>query len=405
MILPKTTIEQRSTFYHDVEALLSPGFLTHAVTVAGVRFQLRSLSTGDLFMLRARTEGASSREWRVWMVASSIWMVDGQSVLGQDSAVPFLAKYLRGMPPNTLNILFSVLLGLFSRVQKAVNTVVAFSYEAESRYKWATYGKAHTTLGSGVAGSERLGLNTVQQIWVAFNQHEDQRILDDQQWDGFKLVASSNAPKALQKLDEADQRRRKEEKERREAFADTTYYTRLGLLDPEKADGTTLGSSHRMQSKSVEDLEDEMRRWVTGDADIHDQVVAEYKANIRAQREQEKAEQAARRAALQAERERQEQEALSTGFRPQPLMALTGSQLQQMLQGRGSFGRSGTTFIPSAPHGDRLYDKYVAEGAVVPGNLKVQGDKVLDPQANPEADARTLNQLLKGRNPAFGSGE
>lgn len=401
MILPKTTIEQRGQFYTDVEALLSPGFLTHPVVVAGTRLQLRSLGTGDLFMLRSRTEGCSPREWRVWTVSTAIWMVNGRSVLGHDDAVPFLAKYVSEMPDMMLGVLFSTALGLWVRVLTATKDVEAFIYESASRYRWKSTNRQ--MLDSGVPGASTLGLNTIQRIWMAFNEMEDSRKAEESTWEGFKFVASSNAPKAVAKIDQGDRQRRKDESEQRQRRLDQFFYEKLGVLSPDdRASDST--SSYRLATKSVEDLEDEMRRWVTGDADLHDQVVEEYKARIRAQREQEKAELAARRIALQAERERQEREAQQTGFRPQPLMALTGAQLQQMLQGRGAFGRSGTTFIPSAPHGDRLYEKYIAEGAVVAGPLQVDGNKVLDPESNPEMDSRTLNTLIKGRNPAFGSG-
>lgn len=405
MHLPKTTVEQRSRFFEDVEKLLSPGFLNHSVVVAGVRLQIRSLTPGDLFMLRARAEGASNNEWRIWMLASSIWLVDGISVLGEDSAVPVLARFLRRVPERAIASLFSVLLGLFARSQRTVPAVLAYCYEADSRYKWATFGRDGLGRTSGVVGAEKLGLNTTQQIWLAYNQHEDMRAQSDQQWEGFKLVASSNAPKALKKLDEKDRQRARDEQERRERVLDTFYYRQLGLVD-ERGVVQTDGLSQRLAGpKSVEDLEDEMRRWVTKDADQHDKVVEDYKTSIRVKREEEKAEQVARRISVEMERNRLEAEAVEGGFKPQPLLALSGDQLQQMLQGRGSFGRSGTTFIPTAPNANRLYDKYVAEGAVTPGQLQVAGDKVVNPQSNPAVDARTLNELIKNRNPAFGAGE
>ena len=404
-MLPKTTAEQRSQFYGDVETLLSPGFLTHPVRVAGVRFQLRSLAPGDLFMLRARAEGATHTEWRIWMLASSIWLVDGISVLGQDSAVPVFARYLRHLPEKAISTMFSVLLGLFSRSQRSVQAALAYCYETESRYKWATYGKERTGNTSGVTGAEKLGLNSVQQIWLAFNQYEDARLLGDQQWEGFKLVASSNSPKALKKLDDRDRQRHQEEQDRRERVLDTFFYEKIGVLKPAVRGAAGLGSSHRLASKSVEDLEDEMRRWVTGDADVHDQTVMAYKSHIRDQREKERAEMASRRQALAVERARLEAEAAEEGYRPQPLMALTGEQLHRMLQDKGPLSRPGMTFIPTAPSAERLYDKYVAEGAETSGNLQVAGTKVFDPQADPETDARTLNQLIRERNPSFGSGD
>ena len=353
-------------------------------------------------MLRARPEGCSPREWRVWAVATSIWMVNGRSLLGQDEVIPFLADYLSEMPNTMLGVLFTTLLGLWVRVGNAIDDIEVFIYEPTSRYKWKSINKR--LMDSGVPGAERLGLNTVQRIWMAFNEMEDSRRSDEMAWEGAKLVASSNSPKAVAKIDQKDTQRRRDELDMRQRRMDQFFYEKIGILKAVEGPRGTVVSSHRLASKSVEDLEDEMRRWVTGDADLHDRVVDEYKARIRLQREREKAELAAHRMALQVERDRQAALAANEGFRPQPLLALTGEQLQQMLQGRGSFGRAGTTFIPAVPHADRLYDKYIAEGAVSAGELQVQEDKVLDPQANPDADARTLNQLIKGRNPAFGSG-
>lgn len=398
MSLPRTTIEQRSRFYEDVEALLSPGFLTHGVVVAGVRLQVRSLFPGDLFMLRARTDGVGHQDWRTWMVASSVWMVDGHSVLGQEAAVPLLAQSLWHLPHHVRNMLFSLVLGLFSRSQRALEAITTYCYEGESRYKWITIGRGQGQASFGIPGVPDLGMNTVQQIWWAYNQHEDQRLRDDQQWNGFKLVASTNAPKAVKKIDESDRNHAQAEQDRREAALDTFYYTLMGVITPE--DKRLLEGGHRFQTKSVDDLEDEMRRWVTGDADIHDRVVNEYKERIRAEREQARQEQESRRAALQAERIRLEQEAAEEGVMPQPLLALTAEQLQRMLSERGQQGRPGVAFIPVAPHADRLYTKYLAEGAVTSGQVQVVDGKVVDPQT----DAQTLNQLIQGRRPAFRAG-
>jgi len=401
-MLPKTTPEQRSRFYTDIEGLLSPGFLTHSVVVNGVRLHLRSLGAGDLFMLKARTEGASGREWRVWSVATAIWMIEGRSVLGHDDVIPFLARFIRGLPKVTLEILFSLLLGLWMRVGVAVNSTEVFCFETASRYKWKTVG-ASGLMNTGVPGANRLGFNAVQRIWVAFNEMEDSRRDDETAWEGFKLVASSNAPKAVKKLDDKDTQRRTETTETRQRQLDLHYYQRLGVVDAKGAVQGTDGSMHRIQgAKTVEDLEEEMRRWVTDDQDLHDQVVADYKARIKANREAEQAERSARRAAIAKKREQMGWEA--GDFKPQPLVAMTTQQLQHMLATRGPGRPDGVSFIPKAPSADRLYSKYVNEGAGA-GQLEVVDGKVLDSGANPETDERTLNQLIRGRNPAFGSGE
>lgn len=400
-MLPRTTTEQRHRFYEDVELLLQPGFLTHSVVVGGVRLHLRSLGTGDLFMLRARTEGANNYEWHLWVVASAVWMIDGRAVLGQDEVVPFLADYLRKIPRIALDILFTVVLGLWVRLSDAVEAVEVYCFELASRYKWKTMGAPGLQL-SGVPGAAALGLNAVQRIWVAYNEMEDTKRGEETAWEGFKLVASSNAPKAIKKLDTRDSRRREREKTEREQRLDLFYYWKLGVVDKKGLVEGTDGSMHRIQgTKSVEDLEEEMRRWVTEDYDLHDRIVAEYKAKIRAKHEQEQVEREARRQELQRKREELGWE--SGTFRPQPLVAMTAEQLQVLLSQRGP-GVPGVAFIPAEPTSDRLYQKYLEEGPDA-GGLAVVGGKIVDPSANPQTDTRTLNELIKGRNPAFGTGD
>ncbi len=402
-MLPKTTPEQRRKFYEDVEALLNPGFLTHPVVVAGVSMQIRSLGPGDLFMLRARGGGCGEHEWRVWMVASSLWMVNGHSVLGHDSAVPFMAEYLRRLPVGPVASLFSLVLGLFARTRRATKAVESYCYEPESRYGWTTYGRGQPSRFTGVPGAQTLGVNQVQQIWTAYNLLEDRKQTEEQQWEGHKLVASSNAPKAIKKVDSRDQQRRTEDAERRQKQLDLFYYRTLGVVDDKGEVQGASGSMHRIQgAKSVEDLEDEMRRWVTDDYDLHDAVVAEYKTRIRLQHEQEKQEREARRMALETKRAEMGWE--EGEFRPQPLVSLTAEQLQQMLSQRNP-GQQGVAFIPKAPNADRLFHKYVGEDAADAGDLQVVDGKVVDVTANPETDKRTLNQLIRDRNPAFGAGE
>lgn len=397
-MLPRTTAEQRTSFYSDVDSMLAPGFLTHPVVVGGVRLHLRSLGPGDLFMLSARTAGHSALEWRVWVVASSIWLVDGRSVLGQDEAIPFLAGYVRRLPGQVLDILFSLVLGLWVRVTEAMDAIEVFCFETLSRYRWKSLGAAGLH-HSGVPGADRLGMNPIQRMWVAFNEVEDTKRSEETAWEGFKLVASSNAPKAITKMDKADRQRREEEVAERQRRLDLFYYGRLGLVDPKSGSVQgTDGSVHRIQgAKSVEDLEEEMRRWVTDEQDIHDRIVADYKERLRSQYEAAKAEREARREALRLKREEMEGE----NFRPRPLVALTAEQLQHVLAQRGP--GQGVAFLPATPVLDERRNRYGIDPLA--GNLTVAGGKVIDPAADPDVDRRTLEHLIKNRNPSFGVGE
>lgn len=397
-MLPKTTHDQRARFYEDVESLLSPGFLTHSVMASGVRFQMRSLNDGDLFMLRARTANASAWEWRCWAVATSIWMINGRSVLGQDHAVPFLADYIRKLPLNVVDILFTQLLGLWMRVGIAIDDAQVYCFETTSRYAWKS-NAASNFVKYGVPGAENLGPNAVQRIWVAYNEMEDRKRDDETRWEGFKLVASSNAPKAITKMDKRDKQRREDEFNQREKDLDHFYYKKLRVVS-DTGEILAGGGSQRIQGpKTVEDLEDEMRRWVTGDADLHDAVVNDYKDRIRQKHEQQRRQREQYRLRLQQKRDEMGWE--GADFKPQPLVALTAEQLQATLRQRQG-GPAGVAFIHQAPQEERVFRKYVK--APDAGGLHVVDGKVVDPKSQSQTDQRTLNELIKGRNPAFGEG-
>ena len=396
-MLPQTTPEQRQSYYGDVEALLSPGFLSHPVVVAGARMQMRSLGPGDLYMLKARTEGADSWEWRVWAVATSIWMVNGRSLLGKEEAIPFMTDRVRNFRPQAVDTLFSILLGLWLRAGEATETVQVYVYETHSRYKWLSTKRGHVS--SGVPGADDLGPSIARRIWTAFNEMEDLRRDEDTAWEGFKLVASSNAPKAIKKLDNHDSNRRKTENEKRQLEMDRWYYGKLGLVNPQGEVISADGGLHRLKGeKTPDDLEEEMRRWVTGDHDLHDRIVADYKARIQAEHDERKRRQEEHSRRL--EQKRREMGWENGEFRPQPLVALTAEQLQHALKNRGH--RPGVTFLPKAPQADRLVAKYVQPADT--GGLQVQDGKVVDPSANSQADQRTLDHLIRGRSPSFNQG-
>lgn len=398
--------EQRSKFYGDVEALLVPGFLHHTVRIQGIRLGVRSLGPGDLFMLRARADGATDREWQSWMVASSIWMVDGYSTLGDSHAVPRIKAMVSTLPRNTLSILFTTVLGLFARVNRANEAIEAYIYENTSRSKWKMLGGQSFGAHSGIPGAEHLGTNFVQRIWMAFNEAEDLKHQEDQAWEGFKLVAATNSPKGVKKLDAKDVQSRRDELGRRQAVMDRYYYYRIGLVDREgylkDRDKNSMGA-RVLSTKSVDDLEDEMRRWVAGEMDDHDKVVATYKAHVTALQEQELKEREARRLALRQAQQEQEE----VGVVPQGLIAYSPAQLQAILRERNP-GKSGARWVGEGHPGGKqteLYEKYLSKKETAGRLARGQQGTLVDPEANPDADQRTLNDIISQRDVAFHSDE
>jgi hypothetical protein len=403
MPLPRTTAEQRASLYDDVSSLLSPGFLTASVRVHDSVFHLRSLCPSDLFMLRHRVDQGGDDVWRLWTVASSIWMVNGVSFLGKDDVVPVLAGLFQNkVRARILDILFHQVLGLFARVDRAVEATPIFCHEITSRYRWRTT-QGGRTLSMGAPGASSLGPNVVQGLWAAYNEAEDHRHQEMVQWEGFKFMTSPHAPKAVQKIDAADKSRAREEEASREAALDRFFYYRTGVLSREmyEKDLDSADAAVRVAGpKTVGTLEDEMRRWVSGEQDHHDLVVANYKRSIMEKHRQEALERERRRLALQVERERYAEAQVDEG--PQKLVGFTQEQLRDVLTGR----QPGVRRVHEGPpkgQADYIHDKWLS-AQEDKGILRVEGGRIVADGANPEEDVKRLDDILRQRQVPFHGG-
>lgn len=370
--LPQTTHEQRSQFYEDVEALIEAGFLYHTLSINGVRFVLRSLGPGDLFMLQARATGDVESNWQTWALATSVWMVNGVNLLDEPHAPVRMFETIKNMPRVAQDILFSLAMGLFARQNRATLAVEAYSYETISRFKWKGFNGHTPGHYSGVPGSDRLGLNYVQQMWAVFNEVEDRRQTDQGLWEGFKLVASAMAPKGIKKIDQKETQMKTAEDERRQAVRDRFYYIAIGLLMPDGKAKEGL-TPYITFTKTPEQLADEMHNWVTGKEDSHDQVVSSYKRQVIEKYQSEKEAREVRQADL---RDRLDKQQALGGEMERPLVGYTGQQLAEILKKRGP-GRSGVTHIYDSDRDDReyLYEKYLERNPDA-GLLRGDGDSL-----------------------------
>lgn len=385
--------------YRDVEDLLSPGFLSHTVRVARVKFAIRTLGPGDLFLLRHRT-GDEMADWQIWAVASAIWMVNGHCILDKPDVTPRIFEMLSVLPRRAQSVLFSIFSGLVNRQQKAEDAIEPYMYENLSRSKWRAAGGNPIHITKGIPGAERLGQNVIQQIWSVFNEVEDRRIAQDQMWDGFKLVASSNSPKGVQKIDERDTRLRREEDARRQSVMDRYYYFRKGLVNQEgltQNPERNVSGSYVAGPKTVDQLEQEMKRWVAGELDDHDRIVEDYKQRILDRQAEVEAEREERRLRFAAETEKR----LEASFEVTPMVGYTLEQMQMILSSRGE-GLRNTRFVHDEQYAEAKSktDRHIHRP--VSGNLAVQGDKLVSPTANPQADIRTLQEMIMSRNVEVG---
>ena len=327
-----------------------PGFLTEQASISGMQVVMKSLSPGDLFLLRSRLGlHITERSWREWAVASSVWMLDGQVLLGDVNAPVKVRQAIVALPKAALDILFSIFTALHNRVQKAITRVEAYCYEDYGRASWRMAGRLSPARDdvAGVPGIGHYGMNHVQRLWVAFNLAEDDRQAWNLEWAAAKLIASASSPKGVKKLNQKDESERNLEEDRRKGVINRTYYEASGLL---------VGEENGMvvyRAVSPEELTDEMNRWARGERDLHDQVIEAYKTKIRERHERDRVAHEERMAAAAALQE----EVAAAGVAP--LVGYTWEQLQA-LRGGEAMQRRGTP-VADSTGAARLFDKYISK--------------------------------------------
>jgi hypothetical protein len=394
-MLAPTTKEQREPMYRDLERIVSPGFLTATVRVGGVPFGVRSLGPNDLEFLRAVAK-ENGPEWTLWIAAASLWMIDGNYLLeSYPSATKVAFDYLRASNRAVVRALFSVSLSFFRRQQKLNMVFESYFYEDSSRRLWkAVKSFQGQSLRGGFPGAERLGVNAYQEVWTDWNQSEDARHEDDYSWSLTKVLVSVQSNKSAKKLDEKDKTRAEGEKTRRAEVQDRAYYKWLGVLDETSARPENPRAVIHMPRTNA-DLAEEMRRWVAGELDPHDQIVSDYKDRIKQEVE---AREAAKQQFLDDAAARREAQAAETGFTRPTLVGYTPEQMAQLVPANA---KPGAKFIVEADPKSRTFNRYLRD-APDSGALKVDGDRVV-PYTAPTREAPeprpSLDALIANRKP------
>lgn len=399
-MLPRTTPEQRADIYEDIESLLIPGFLSQPARMGSSSISLRSLMPSDIFILQHRAGlHADDRTWKIWCVASCIWMLDGQLCLGDHQAPYHLYGFLKRIPLPSLDMLFHIVTGLQSRLRAATDGVEAFCYESQGRNLWTQVGKRSPMQDSttGLPGAEMLGTNHVQRMWLTYNLYEDDRLQEQSLWQMAKMVVSAQSPKGVEKLDKRDRQLNDQEMERRQKVMDTNFYRKIGVLKGERSVQEQLETGEMVMGmqvtgpKTEDELAHEMKKWVAGEKDWHDDVVDGYKAQILER--QRAAEEQKQQQALAAQREAEQR---GDDAMPYQLVGYTAEQLQILMRSNKPI-KPGVRTLHDDQTGRRqhLTDKYL-DNAPTSGVLHVEGDAVIG-----DANVPNLNAQIGDRRVAM----
>lgn len=349
-VLPQSNAKDRRSFYKDVISLINPGFLSLQVDVRGVPFSIRTLSGYELALLGQRVGlRATQIDWKVWTVASSIWMFEGRNLLSSKGLVPLVKEAVESFPILILQRLWLNWVALLDRQRAAAIAVEAFCYEKESRFIWHTVNgqPLNSQSMTGIRGTSSLGLNSVQHIWTVINHYEDKREEFLREWSCAKLVASSNSPKGMKRIDAKDKLEKQREEKRRQSVLDRFYYRAVGLLGDD--DKTQEGMRIASRAMTDQELQESYRRWVENDHDWHDKVILMHKQAVKRRYEEQE---------LRHQKRMKELADLPVeNIEMRPLIGYTPEQVQRIMadQGRGSPGVRKVEGEGSEGH---IYDKY-----------------------------------------------
>ena len=355
----------RSVMYGDLTELLVPGFLSATVEQEGFRISLRSLSSQDLQLLKKYVRD-DDPAWKYHLLAQSIWMVDGIPLLEFPYAHKVVYDALLKSNRALIRGMLGIVYGFFSRMREANFYLEAYLYEDDSRRLWRgqANGKYPLHTKTCIPGIERLGLNMIQSTWVAWNVTEDFRDEQEVNWANTKILVALQSHKSYESLNNRDKQRSDTEDERREDVKNRAWHRYL--YGPPKEPGERVQGEVVHRARTNDELEEEMRRWIRGELDEHDQIVEAYKARVRQEMEERERQKEQALAELKAQREAQERD---LGTEKPVLRAVTPEQLASIMESQGRPGK-GAKFIAEADPVSRTFNRYLRP-TVDPGNLSV----------------------------------
>jgi len=294
-------------------------------------------------------------DWKHWLIAHAIWMLDGRLYLGDPEAQSVLYERIQELAPHIVESLLGAVLDLNQRTNKALELVPVFCQEYQARLMWRQLqGHSYPSVRQiGIPGIENLGTNTAQRMWSAYNVIEDLNEKFEASWSHAKFVASAMSPKGVEQISKADRSAKEEKELQRQELFDRTYYIEKGILDREdRLAGTDTVLPKVITASTEEDLIADMHRAISGEMDWHDQVIMAYKNRILDQQRKEVEDRQRRiaEARRKAELEGEETEAFQ-------LVGYTLDELQERL---GDLRYKPATVQDEGPQ-EYLTDRYLKE--------------------------------------------
>jgi hypothetical protein len=238
--------------------------------------------------------------------------------------------------------------------------------------------------------------NIVCQVWTSFNEGEDKRDADRESWSRTQTVVASMSNKGGKTVRrQLNLSQTREESRRARVIEEMVNYVIHGEEEPEEltvmVNGQPVKIPRMTASRSVSDLQEEMRKAMEGEKDLHDLAVENYEQRLRnaVQNRQERV------------KDRQRQNSDIEGMMRQAGIGgntrMVGYSPEQMARANPNVRSSaGVKKVATSSDARRLYDRYVKGGTRI---------GVIGTSGKPEAyrDQTTLQEDISQRKPSLRS--
>lgn len=295
--VPEQYREVDGEIWSDLEQFLNHGFLTASVNMLKHSFVFKTINQYEMtnvsFLKPYKADSVDIESmYRATFLAYSVFMIDGRNVIyNRPNNINKIISTFKKIDPEIQSRLIIALSKLNERANRLYPLTEVYAYETRSRYRWLQIKDSpiHSPIITGISGTDELGMNLVQQTWVALNRIIDYRDNLETEWTHAKFIGSCFNGKGVRSVDERDRGRREKEKSEREDLKMKVLYKYLNRKsgnDEEPPDlvrlpnGKMATISKRFRAESVDQLADQLSAALSGEKDHHDMVISKYMKKI-----------------------------------------------------------------------------------------------------------------------------
>ena len=300
---PKSFSGVDVSIWEELEKFLFQGFLISHATINNQSFVFKTINHLELRQIdfmRPYVQSSSEKHlhFRAAFIAYSVFMANGNNILHErERNLVKLVKMISKLNGAHQDKIFENLSALNEKASRLYPLTEVYSFENRSRFKWNQMNSApiNSTLNTGTSGTDFLGMNSCQSLWVALNKIYDKREEIEKDWTHAKFVGSCMAGKGIRSIDDRDKMRHEKEKNEREDLRSKVlraYLNRsivknqLSVETVTLPDGRVAEVAGRFRADSAEELARQLQAAVNNEKDAHDLAVeAHFKSMFDRQQE------------------------------------------------------------------------------------------------------------------------